>query len=47
MKVFYFLTCAIKGWFNNIGSDLKDRFSKSCKLEIFKVVLKDWQVVSE
>jgi hypothetical protein len=36
-----FLTCGIKAWFNNLGSELNPRSSKSHKLEIFKGVLKE------
>jgi hypothetical protein len=35
----YFLTCGIRAWFENLGSELNPRSSKSHKSEIFKVVL--------
>jgi hypothetical protein len=42
-----FLTCGIRAWFNNLGSELNPRSSKSRKSKIFKVVLKEWQVARE
>jgi hypothetical protein len=31
-----FLTCGIRYWLKNLGFELKPRFSKSRKFEIFK-----------
>jgi hypothetical protein len=44
MLVFYFLTCGIRTWFNNLGSELNHMSSENRKSKIFKVCLKEWQV---
>jgi hypothetical protein len=41
MEVSNFLTCGIRAWFNNLGSELNPRFSKSHKSRYLKLCLKN------
>jgi hypothetical protein len=36
----YFLSCGIRAWFDNLGSELNPRSSKSRNSKIFKAMLK-------
>jgi hypothetical protein len=43
----HFLTCGIRSWFNNLGSELKSSFSKSHKSGIFKAHVKECRAAQE
>jgi hypothetical protein len=42
-----FLTCGIRNWFRNLGSEIIPRSSNSCESKIFIVVLKEWKLSQE
>jgi hypothetical protein len=42
-----FLICGMRDWFKKLEYNINPRYSKSCKSEVFKFVLKEWKVAQE